>query len=112
MKQFIKELYEKSKISEPSENQRTKMDYRLPLSSASHINISNNKVCRRGICAVYGISVKSIQVYSAAKKSGTVGSFLIKSTRLTDATVLDMTFKAVENVFQENLPEHTSLGKL
>jgi hypothetical protein len=89
------------------------MDYRLKLlKSASHIDVTNNKVCRRGICAVYGISVKSIQAYSAAKKTGTVGSFLTKSSRYTDSTILKMTFKEVEDVFQSNLPEHTSLGKL
>jgi hypothetical protein len=113
IKQFTKEIFEKANISESSELQRTKMDYRLKLlKSASHIDVTNNKVCRRGICAVYGISVKSIQAYSAAKKTGTVGSFLTKSSRYTDSTILKMTFKEVEDVFQSNLPEHTSLGKL
>jgi hypothetical protein len=113
IKQFVKELFEKSEMAESSGNQRTKMDYRLPLlNSANQINMSNNKVCRKGISAVYGISVKSIQSYSAAKRTGTVGSFLLKFTRFTDSTIQNTTFKEVENVFQENLPEHTSFGNL
>jgi hypothetical protein len=111
IKQFTKELFEKADISPSSGLHRSKMDYRLKLlNSASHLNVTNNKVCRRGICAVYGISVKSIQTYSAARKSGTVGSYLTKSSRFTDSTVPNMTFKEVEAVFQNNLPEHTSLG--
>jgi hypothetical protein len=113
IKQFTKEIFEKADVSESSGLRRIKMDYRLPLlNSASHINMTNNKVCRRGLCAVYGISVKSIQAYSAAKKAGTVGSFLLKSSRYNDSTILNMTFKEVETVFQDNLPEHTSLGNM
>jgi hypothetical protein len=53
------------------------MDYRLPLlNSASQIDETNNQVCRKGIAIAYGLSVKSLQAYSIAKRRKTLGSFL------------------------------------
>ena len=45
-----------------SKNNKAIMDYRLPIiKSASQINETNNKVCRKGTAIAYGISVKSLQ---------------------------------------------------
>jgi hypothetical protein len=111
IKQFTKEIFEKAVIASSTEQKRAVMNYRLPImKSVSRINVENNKVCRRGIAIVYGISVKALKSYAFAKKAGTVGSFLKKSTCFTDSTILDMTFKQVEAVYRDNMSEHTALG--
>jgi hypothetical protein len=47
LRQFVKEVYDKAEISKS--DQKTLMDYRLPVSiSTRHITVSNNKVCRKG----------------------------------------------------------------
>jgi hypothetical protein len=46
LKQFIKDVYEEAEVSQS--NQRTIMNYRLPIFSSTYVTKHNNKVCRKG----------------------------------------------------------------
>ena len=73
LKQFVAKIFDSSLVR-MSRNKKTVMDYRLPLlNSSSQIDETNNKVCRKGIAIAYGLSVKSLQAYSIAKRRKTLG---------------------------------------
>ena len=96
-----------------SRNNKTLMDYRLPLlNSASQIDETNNKVCRKGIAIAYGLSVKSLQAYSIAKRRKTLGSFLHSTRSYSESTIHNLNFAEVAAVFQQNVKDHSSQGMI
>jgi hypothetical protein len=112
LKQFVANIFDSSLVG-MSKNNKTIMDYRLPIiKSVSQINETNNKVCRKGIAIAYGISVKSLQAYSIAKRCNTLGKFLHNTRRFSDSTAHDLNFAEVASVFQKNITDHSSQGKL
>ena len=96
-----------------SKNNKSIMDYRLQIiNSLSQNNETSNKVCRKGIAIAYGISVKSLQAYSIAKRCNTLGKFLHNNRRCSDSTFHDLNFAEDASVFQKKVTDHSSQGKL
>jgi hypothetical protein len=112
LKQFVAKIFDSSLVR-MSRNNKTVMDYRLPLlNSASQIDETNNKVCRKGIAIAYGLSVKSLQAYSIAKRRKTLGSFLHSTRSYSESTIHNLNFAEVAAVFQQNVKDHSSQGMI
>lgn len=110
VKSFAKDIFELASV-ESRTNTKCRMNYCLPLfRECKYITSANNKVCRKGIAIAYGFSVKLLQNYSLARRTGSISSFLSKRSAFTDGSVHNLSYKETERVFRDNLPDFSLLG--